>query len=412
MALNILKLFNKKEVEAIQISVPNNKLTKNFFEFDHKYDYRITATTKKWRDSLSYAEDWESPNRSELLKLYKELILDATIQNAVDLRTQRLLSVPFSIVNKTDKVNEKSQKIFESYWFEKYLKFAMESVFYGHSLIQIDGIVNGNVSDVTLIPRENVVPEFGTFKKNAYVQATDSTDYMKPKVYKWLCEVYHTRRYLGLLNATAPYQIAKKTAMVAWSQFVEVFGLPMVIGRTNSNIESEKLSLQKFLQDLSINSRAVLDKQTELEFKETTRSDVYQVYKELMTAMNNELNSLILGGTELTSGGSGGSEARATVHQAQSNYKTAADLRYIKNNINSVLIPKLQALKVLPKGIEFKFNTDELLTMAERIEIDKVILSKYNLSKDYIERVYKVELAEDEPVIDQMEDAVKDDENK
>jgi len=393
--MNILKLFNKKEIKEIQTSIPSNKKTKHFFEFNHKYNYRVTSTTKKWRNALNQAEDIKHPNRTPLLKLYNEYTLDATIQNSMDLRIQRVLSMPFDLVNNKDKRHERSYNIFKSYWFENYIKFAMQSIFYGHSLIQIDGINKGNVTNVSLIPREHVIPEFGTFKSNPE-SYENGIDYMEPKVYKWLCEVYHTRTDLGLLNNISPYAIAKKTAIIAWTQFVEVFGLPMIIGKTNSNLESEKQALENFLQNLSMNARAVTDKQTEFEFKETTRSDVYNVYKELITSMNDEINTLFLGGTELTSGSTGGSEARAKVHQNQSNFKTSADIRFITNNINNVLIPKLQALKLLPKNITFKFNTDEQISMTERIAIDNLLMNHVQLSKDYIEKTYAVELKKED----------------
>lgn len=394
----IQRFFNKEEVKAIQTSIPNNKKTEHFFEFNNKTNYRITTTTKKWRDALAYAEDWERPDRIELLRIYKDLILDSTVSNSIDIRTSRILSIPFSIVNKNDNINKKVQAMFDKYWFEKYIKFAMESIFYGHSLIQIDGFTKKEgITDVTLIPRENVIPEFGLFNGNDYNSNNDGTDYMQPKIYKWLCEAYHTRRDLGLLNNIAVSQITKKTATVAWAQFVEKFGEPMVIGRTNSNIETEKQDLQNFLTNISMNSAAVLDKQTDIEFKETTRADVYSVYKELISTMNDEINTVVLGATEITSGGSGGSEARAKIHEIQSNYKTAADIKYIKNNINNVLIPKLEALKIIPKGLQFKFDFNEVRTMEEQILIDKEISNlKGVLSDEYIEKTYDVELSKDE----------------
>ena len=395
---NILRLFNTKEVEVIQTSIANNKATKNFFEIEHKMNYRINSSIKKWRDALNYAEEWKEPNRNGLYEIYDEVLLDAVVKNSMDLRTQRIMSIPFSIVGKNDKVNKKAQDIFDSYWFEKYMKFAMESIFFGHSLIQIDGADRKGVTDVTLIPRENVIPEYGLFKKNEYDRTDAGMNYMQPKIYKWLCEVYHTRRDLGLLNMVASSQISKKVGIIAWTQFVEKFGEPMVIGRTNSNLESEREALQEFLGSLSMNTSAVLDKQTEIEYKEAVRPDVYNVYKELINQMNDDINTVILGGTELTSGSSGGSEARAKIHQAESNHKTAADIRFIKNNINNVLIPKLESLKIIPRGLKFKFDDGVILSMEDKINVDKELFKHFKLTKDYIELTYNVELEEDEIV--------------
>ena len=90
-------------------------------------------------------------------------------------------------------------------------------------------------------------------------------------------------------------------------------------------------------------------------------------------------------------------KARAKIHEIQSNYKTAADIKYIKNNINNVLIPKLEALKIIPKGLQFKFDFNEVRTMEEQILIDKEISNlKGVLSDEYIEKTYDVKLSKDE----------------
>jgi len=389
----IINLFSKEEVQATVKTVPTNTKTKTVFEFANKQNYRITSTTKKWRDSLSYAEDWENPNRAELLRVYKEAVLDSTIRNSMDIRIQRILSAPFNIVNSDNSIAEDAENIFRSNWFEKYLSYVMESIFYGHSLIQIDAIENGTVKDVSLIPRENVIPEFALFKKAEYDMKESAIDYTTPKVYKWLCEAYKDRRDIGLLNSVVQYHISRKIANQAWTQFVEKFGEPIIIGRTNSNLESEKNDLKDFLSGLSLSSSAVLDKQTDIEFKETSRADAYSVYKELINSTRDDINTVILGGTELTSGGQGGSEARATVHSEQSNYKTKADIRFILNNVNNVLIPKLKELGLINKDIKFEFASDDNITPSEKIKIDKELMNAgYKLSDEYISKIYEVEL--------------------
>lgn len=408
----VLNLFNKKDIENIQKTTTNDtKLNKTSFEIVDNNNYRIKADIKKWRYALNLAEDIKYPNRYNLYQIYDEIMLDPIVVNAIDLRTERILGIPFSIVNKSGKVNKKAQDVFSNYWFEKYIKFAIDSVLFGHSLIRIDGIDKNGVTDVSLIPRENIIPEFGVFKKDAQSNYSEAgtIDYMDNKIYKWFTEAFKSRNDVGLLNKVVVSQISKKVAQLAWTQFVEKFGEPTVIGRTNSNLETEKNDLQDFLTNLSMNSAAVLDKQTDIEFKETVRSDVYSVYKELINTMNDEINTAILGATELTSGASGGSEARAKVHQAQSNHKTASDIRFITNHINNVLIPKLVKLKVIPTGLKFQFDFNEVLSMEEKITVDSQLLKYYKLSKDYIERVYNVEI-EDEPIIE--EELITDETNE
>lgn len=393
----ILKFFNKTEVEEIRTSIPSNK---NIFKFENKTSYRVNADIKKWRNALNQAEDILYPDRTLLMKLYNEVILDPIVKNSIDLRIQRILTMPFSIVTQNDKyVDKNGQKLFSDYWFEHYITLVMESIFYGHSLIQIDGIENSSIKSLTLIPRAHIIPEMGLYKKAEYDTYTAGIDYMEPKTYKWLIEAYHDRKDLGLLSIITPYQIYKKVAITAWTQFVEKFGEPITIGRTNSNLESEKQSLQQFLQNLSMSSSAVLDNQTDIEFRETSRSDAFNVYKELLKSMNDEITTVILGATELTSGASGGSEARANVHQYESAYKTEADMRFITNHINKVLIPKLHEFGLISNKSTFKFNSNELISMNDKIKIDQVILQHYKLDPEYIETMYQVKIQQQQDII-------------
>lgn len=395
-----IKLFqskpNSKELENKRTNLGNKHIKKKL-SIEVVDDERENADIKKWRKALNYAEDKYNPDRYYLLKLYNEVILDSVVSNGVNLRKDKILSSDFNITINNE-INEDLKSILNNEWFYDFLNYAIDSIFFGYSIIQINSIEDNNISSLELLPREHIIPEFAKFKKSINDDVESAISYTDKKTYKWLIELFKDRKDLGELYKIIPHYISKKVAMMSWTQFVEKFGQPIAIGRTTSNIAKERESLEDFLKNLGSDASGVLDPGTDIELKESSKTDVYKVYMELIKTANEEINTSLLGSTEMTSGQSGGSEARAKVHQSESLFKTRSDLRYITEVINNRLIPKLKELDVFPKegDIKFVFRNKEFIPPKDKILIDEVLLDKYRLSKDYIEKTYQVEIDEDD----------------
>ena len=75
---------------------------------------------------------------------------------------------------------------------------------------------------------------------------------------------------------------------------------------------------------------------------------------------------------------------------------TNSDLKWFSNVVNGQLIPKLQKLGLVSENVEFGFDSKEILTIAEQLEVDKVLLEHYTIPTDVIEQRYgsKVEIRE------------------
>ncbi len=110
---------------------------------------RARKDISNWRVALQQAENVETPKRSLLYSLYDELILDAHLSAEFQKRVLAIRGSQFSIYNQTDGVvdNEKTDLLSKP-WFFELLDLSMQSIFWGHSLVQIGEVIDGEISNV------------------------------------------------------------------------------------------------------------------------------------------------------------------------------------------------------------------------------------------------------------------------
>jgi Protein of unknown function (DUF935) len=387
--------FKKKEKQTIE-PIPGVTIelkeqapttTKLFGEIENDYWFRSKQTIKTWREALSQAEDPTNPNRWYLLDIYRDIEIDTSVVGAVQQRTERVLSTEWQLQNKDGKLNSEINSLFHSKWFYDLLQFNMESIFYGHSLVHIDGItVDNNISNIRLVPRANVIPEFGELKKNPL--GGESISYRTKRLYPWLLEYAKNSTDLGLYMKLTPIVLYKKEAMKAWNRFSELYGMPLRVVKTPKKNPQDRQRLYNMVLNMASNAVAVLDMEDNIEFISSPGGDASGVYENLIKMLNKEIYKAILGQT--MSSEDSASYSQAFLHNKMFNYKAQMDLRNLEFWTNDILIPKLKDLGLFSDDVTFKFIDTEKLMMTERINIDSMLLQHYKLDPDYISERYSV----------------------
>lgn len=242
---------------------------------------------------------------------------------------------------------------FNSDWFFHFVEMVLESIFYGHSLIEFPYIDPLSMPLPTLIPRHHVVPELGIFLPNP----TDSNGiaYRDTPLMDHLVEVGDPRD-LGLLCKAAPSFLYKKNATMAWSEFTELFGMPIRIGKTNTRSIEDLNRMEDMLRDLGSAAYGVFQEGEEIEFVESKRGDAYNVYDKLIARCNSELSKLLVGQTMTTEVGASGSRAQAEVHERLGDDVTASDRRFVEAVVKRGLMPILIRKGWKLEGKEFRYN--------------------------------------------------------
>ena len=385
---DILKQFTNK-VKPDASAKKNSLLVK----IENETLQRVKQTIERWRYAVYSAEDVNMYRRTELYRLYKDLDTDQHLQAAIDLKKDRLQAIQFAIYNQDGSVNELATDKFNARWFYNLISIFVDTMFWGHSLIQIDEIYEKDIS-LTLIPRQNVKPEYREYLVNYNDMRGES--YTDDKTYNWLIEIGSSTS-LGNYASLTPLLLYKKFALQFWAEFQELFGTPLRIGKTKSSIPDERNRFVQFLKDMGSSSFAVLSEGEDVEFVESKTSDSFSVYLEFLKFINSEISKKVLGAVEMIDGSTGGSEARAKVHNLQADYKTRSELRELKFFINDIVIPKLATLGFVESGVYFNFDDNEVLSIIDKVKVDKTITEIVQsgvFSKEYIESRYNVELSD------------------
>jgi hypothetical protein len=275
-----------------------------------------------------------------LLDLYADVILDAHISGIIEhSRLNKLLAQEFRVLDiKKGEEDEELTMLLNASWFFRFIELVLESRWYGHSLIEFPSVDKDIAASPILVPRRHIVPEFGVFLKN--LSDSKGIAYRDTPFMDYMVEVGRDHD-LGLLLKAAPQFLYKKNASIAWSEYTELFGMPIRIGKTNTRNDEDLNRMEDMLKSLGSAAYGVFQDGEEIEFIESQRTDAYRVYDKLLERANSELSKLFLGQTMTTEVGQNGSRSQAEVHERVGDDVTAADRRFIEAVVNDNLFPML-----------------------------------------------------------------------
>lgn len=347
-------------------------------------NWRTRQDIDTWRTAIAMAENLSHPHRLQLYALYDEILLDAHVQGLLSQRTNKLLSQKYKLLDSEGNECKAAKPLFESNWFYRFLELAIESRWYGHSLIQLWDMNASGYNQVATVPRRHVIPE------RAGVSVTQG-DYNNLLPYRehpysdWLIEVGSERDY-GLLKIAAPSFIFKKNAMLQWSQYTEVFGMPVRVGKTASRSQSDMDRMASNLRKMGSAAYAVFQEGETIEFVESTKGDAYNVYDKLIDRANSELSKLLIGQTMTADSGS--SRSQAEVHERVADSITESDKRMIQFLVNDQLIPKMAAHGFNVQGCKFEWAVSTDLDALWNKTKDA--LTHYKVNAEWITKTFGI----------------------
>ena len=345
--------------------------------------HRTRQDIGKWRAAVLQAESLHYPNRQELYRLYKDVVLDAHLTGLINTRKYQILQSEFKVVDKADNEIEDKTELLKQKWFYDFVDNALDSMYWGFSLIQFGRLQNNVFDSVDLVPRQYVKQEFDIVVETP--SAITGENYLDAKYKQWVIGIGQ-KRDLGLLAKAAPYVLWKKGAMQAWAEFTEIFGTPIRIGKTNVRDEVTRSNMEGFLKNMGVAAYGVFDTNDLIELVESNRSDAFDVFDKLIERCNSELSKLILGQTGTTDEKS--YSGSANVHERILNMYGEQDEVFIENVFTYQLIPLLNAQGLGFEGLRIETEEDDKFTYSEKAKIDLELLKYYDIPADYIEKEY------------------------
>lgn len=359
-------------------------------QIKHEQVFRTKQDIQSWRRALTHAESTLSPNRIELVRIYNDITLDPHLSSLIQTRKINVLSKSYNIIDSKGEIDEDTTEIFKSAWFRKFSDLALNSLFWGTTLIEFDDIVNDAITGVHSIPYESLNPEKQIVKKSIN-SPDDGFNYNDDPFTDWNVEVLEQDKF-GLLNKCVPLIIWKINAIGAWSIRSDIFGMPIRVAKTDTKDIEARGNMISMMQNMDKAAWAVIDEADEVQFVESASTSGHGIYDDLAGFVNSELSKLILGQTGTTDEKS--YTGSAEVHERVSEDYTRADMVWFKFLVNDILIPKLVKLGLIKDGSLFGFDTKEVLTIAEQWEIDKEMIKYFNVDVEYLTEKYGTKLEE------------------
>lgn len=347
----ITQLFKgNKTPDPLYKLVKTDKQNRLAYQLKRTSTPMAKAEMSLWKRAVISASDPERPDRSDLYALYQLAVSDAHLFSQINSRKIKTTGAPFSVL-KCNSANKDLTELLKRPWFGDFIDLALDSLFYGHSLIEFGELQDKHFQSVHLIDRNLVIPEKGLVV--AKIGEDKGIPYREAPFNEYLIEIGSPDQ-LGLLKDAVPEVIWKRNARSDWSVRSEKFGMPVVVIRTSSTDARELDAKEMMAANIGSNGYAILHIDDQIEFHESQHSDAYQVYLEQARLCDEQLSKLILGQTGVSDKKS--FVGAAEVHERLMNEYIERDMRWLENVINYELFPFLISKGYALKDARFAFD--------------------------------------------------------
>lgn len=353
----------------------------------------IKHNRRLWRKEIN---DWqrgrqlryskENPQNYLLQEVYDDILLDGQLTGISQNRTFRTTNKDYIFVNPDGKKDDKCTIfIKDKTWFEEFIKNTHETAYFGTEVAWIKEFDKGEIKTVEMLPRYNVIPELKRFVTDVYGNA--GFNYLDFPFHLIEVQMYDA---IGLLEKAAPYTILKRHSWGSWDEFEELFGVPIRIAKIASQSETVKTEVAGWLEEMGSAPYGVFPIGTEIEIKENSKGDAFNVFYQKIKALREELSMLILHQTMTTENGS--SKSQGTVHENTLNELVFSDEKRMLSILNDKLVPAMRFFGyAIPDG--YKIAVAQTKDTSSQITIDGVLLGAgYILKQSYIEETYGSEI--------------------
>jgi phage gp29-like protein len=373
---------------------------------------RVTKEIDDWRTHVSAAEDIDNPDRQGLMEFFRDFVDDYQLFATMQSRTNKAISGSFKIMDESGDIDEEENKKFidpQGFplpWFRNFMRYVMDSKFYGWEAIQLGSVVNDRFVNVEKIPEENQIPYYDSMiidVNTTFIHGSnDNSIYFGDDPYNtWVVRV-GSRTDLGLINKCAPY-IIWKSIFGNWSQHASIFGMPLRVGRTSLTDKTRKQNMIDAFEAATGADYLVMDDLDQVEFIESKgSSDPHKIYGTLVEKCDQAISKIILSQTGTTD--EKAFAGSANVHENVLDDLIFSDKLDIKSVVNDMLIPRMKKIGMISESKKIFGGWDyaEKLSIGEWSEIVlKLSQAGYSVSAESVEKKTGMEI--DETIITEPE---------
>nr|DAQ00539.1 MAG TPA: portal [Caudoviricetes sp.] len=358
---------------------------------------RTRADVLTWKSALAMAENIDNPKLYPYYNLVKDMLLDAHTTSQIKNRKLKTLSANFSIKKANGETHtELTSQLQKSVWFGDIIGHILDSEYFGYTLIelnrQVAAVGNDDVPfsdvEVTLVPRQNVIPQKGIILKDY----TDDKglDYLNASEYgTWLLD-FGGVGDLGLINKAIPHILFSRFAQSCWSELCEIYGIPPRVMKTNTRDRQALNRAERMMTDMGAAAWFIIDETEQFEWATSGVPSTGEVYDGLIKLCRDNI-SLLVSGAIIGQDTKYGSKGKEVSSQDMLQALVDADQTMVEQYMNDKVLPALYAIGVLPEeGLSLVYDQAE--DLGELWTRTKEILPYKEVSDDWIKEKFGIEV--------------------
>lgn len=346
---------------------------------------------RSWRQAWQQAINIENPHRERLYDIYRDVEVDLHLSGCVDQRKGFVQKRSFKMVDVKDKRDDVATQLLEASWFKDMVGYILDSRYWGHSLIQLGDLltVDGEMryTGVELVNRKHVIQEYGVIVREQGDEWQTGIPYREGPMADWVVEAGKPHD-LGLFLKAATQTIPKKNMLAYWDQFGEIFGMPIRVAKTTARDPKDRSQIENMLSSMGAAAWGLFPDGTDIDIKETTRGDAFNVYDKRIDRANSELSKGILNQTMTIDNGSSLSQSEVHLEVFENVVEKDADL--VKDIVNDQLLPRMVRHGFPVKGLHFEWDDSIDYTPEQQLEYEKMILDRFEVDPKYLIDKYGV----------------------
>ena len=335
--------------------------------------------------AIRAAENVDFSRRYKLYDLYTDILMDTHLSCVIEKRKNAVLCSDIEF-RRNGKPDDAVNGQIRSPWFNRLVGDIIDAKFWGFTLCQF--YRDGQWADYDLIPRKHVDP----IKKLILRHQTDLTG-LPWDDYADLLFV-GSPDSLGLLAKAAPWVIYKRNTTGDWSQFSELFGMPIQEYIYDSDDEESRQRAIDDAAQMGSLAQFFHDEGTKLNFIEAgNKTGSADVYERLCERCNNEISKLVLGNTLTTESSEKGTQALGTVHKKVEDKVAQADKKHVLDVLNYDMADIFARLGIDTAGGVFCFPERKDIDPTSKINILTQLETSFGLpvSDDYLYGEFGIE---------------------
>ena len=282
--------------------------------------------------------------------IYTNLLTDPHLMAAIQQRKQQIMQMEYEIDHDSNtKIVDEAKEIISNLPIKTFMSDILDCVLFGMSIQEItyDLIQNKIIPiDVQTKPQKwfifNKENELLLRRNEGGVYLFE--DGQQLPQFKFIVNQYnptYDNPYGEKILSRCYWPITwKRTALENWQSRVEQFGMPFLIGYyATAATPAEQDELLTQLEDLITNNVGVMDEAyiNKVEFKETPKFDIGQLYELLVKFHNTEISKAVLTVTLTVDTGQTGSYKLGEVHKQMLEYIGLTDKKIVEAGVNKLL---------------------------------------------------------------------------